>query len=86
MAGPLPPAARGRDADMARCPSCGSGDLCSVQIARPRGDVWKGVYCAGEYDRERRRVLRRGCGYAGAAGERTQPAVEILEPVASAGR
>jgi len=67
MAGPLSPAARARDADLARCPGCGSGDLFTIEIARPQGIAWRGVYCAGEYDRDRRRFLRRSCGYAGAA-------------------
>ena len=67
MAGPLPPVARDRDADLARCPECGSGDLFTIEIARRQGTVWLGVYCAGEYDQDRRRFLRRSCGYAGAA-------------------
>jgi hypothetical protein len=66
MAGALFPAARGQDAVRARCPVCGFGDLCSIRIARPLGEVWRGVYCAGEYDHDRRRILRRSCGYAGA--------------------
>ena len=68
MAGPQP-AARGRDADRSRCPECGSGDLFTIEIGRLRGSVWRGVYCAGEYDRDRRRFLRRSCGYAGASVE-----------------
>ena len=67
MAGSLTPAARAQDADLARCPGCGSGDLFTIEIARPQGIAWRGVYCAGEYDRDRRRFLRRSCGYAGAA-------------------
>ena len=76
MAGPLPPAARARDASLARCPECGSGDLFTIEITRRDGGVWRGVYCAGEYDRDRRRFLRRSCGYAGAVVEVTvAPAV-----------
>lgn len=69
MAGPMPPAARAQDADPARCPGCGFGDLFTIEIARREGSLWRGVYCAGEYDRDRRRFLRRSCGYAGAAVE-----------------
>jgi len=75
MAGTLSPAARGQDA--ARCPVCGSGDLCSIRIARPRGEVWRGVYCAGVYDRDRGRILRRSCGYAGADPEEPLHAAPI---------
>jgi hypothetical protein len=48
-----------------RCPRCGSGDLFVVRMARPGGDAASGAYCAGVYDRERRRYVRRSCGYAG---------------------
>jgi len=65
----LPPAARARDGDGARCPECGSGDLFTIEVARRDGGAWRGVYCAGEYDRDRRRFLRRSCGYAGASLE-----------------
>jgi len=69
MAGPLPPAARAREANPSRCPECGSGDLFTIEVARRDGGVWRGVYCAGQYDRDRRRFLRRSCGYAGAVVE-----------------
>ena len=76
MPGP-PPAARARDGDAARCPGCGSGDLFTCHVARRDGGVWRGVYCAGEYDRNRRRFMRRSCGYAGASVETASgPAVE----------
>jgi hypothetical protein len=68
MAGP-PPAAPARDAAPSRCPGCGSGDLFTIEVARRDGGAWRGVYCAGEYDHDRRRFLRRGCGYAGASVE-----------------
>ena len=80
MAGPLTPAARARDADLARCPGCGSGDLFTIEIARRQGMAWRGVYCAGEYDRDRRRFLRRSCGYAGAAVEGVPVATESRPP------
>ena len=83
MAGPLTPAARARDADLARCPGCGSGDLFTIEIARPQGMAWRGVYCAGEYDRDRRRFLRRSCGYAGAAVEGEPVATESRPPMLS---
>ncbi len=71
MTGSLPPAARVSAADPSRCPGCGSGDLFTIEVARRDGRAWRGVYCAGEYDRDRRRFLRRSCGYAGAAVEDT---------------
>lgn len=71
MARPLPPAVRMRDAVPSRCPECGSGDLFTIEVARRDGGVWRGAYCAGEYDRDRRRFLRRSCGYAGATVEVT---------------
>lgn len=61
----LPPAPPAGEAGVPRCPECGSGDLFLIEIARQDGDVWRGAYCAGEYNRERRRVVRRSCGYAG---------------------
>ena len=73
-----PAAARARDADRSRCPECGSGDLFTIEIGRLGGGVWRGVYCAGEYDHDRRRFLRRSCGYAGAS-------VEIPTALAGAG-
>jgi hypothetical protein len=79
MAGPLPPAARAQNADLARCPGCGSGDLFTIEIARPQGIAWRGVYCAGEYDRDRRRFLRRSCGYAGVAVEVEPAAGEVRD-------
>jgi len=83
MAGPLTPAARARDADLARCPGCGSGDLFTIEIARRQGMAWRGVYCAGEYDRDRRRFLRRSCGYAGAAVEEKPLAGDSRPPTRS---
>ncbi len=46
-----------------RCPWCGTGDLFGIALRRGRGEVRQAAYCAGVYDRERRRFLRRGCGY-----------------------
>ena len=48
-----------------RCPRCGTGDLLVTAVARHGGGVWSGAYCAGLYDRERRRYLRPSCGYSG---------------------
>ena len=71
MARPLPPSARMRAALPSRCPECGSGDLFTIEVRHRDGGVWRGAYCAGEYDRDRRRFLRRSCGYAGATVEVT---------------
>ncbi len=54
---PVPPAT-------ARCPACGDGDLFALRIAGRAGGMMEAVYCAGAYDHDRRRYLRRGCGYA----------------------
>ena len=80
MAGPLPPAARARASEPVRCPECGSGDLFTIEIARREGHAWRGVYCAGEYDRDRRRFLRRSCGYAGAVVEVMTVPAAALDP------
>ncbi|MFQ5876939.1 MAG: hypothetical protein ACE5JH_04500 [Acidobacteriota bacterium] len=48
-----------------RCPSCGWGDLFPVDLTRQGREVWRGAYCAGVYDRGRRKFLQRSCGYAG---------------------
>ena len=61
----------------ARCPECGSGDLFAIEVARREGGVWRGTYCAGEYDRERRRFVRRSCGYAGSGLE---AGIELPDP------
>ena len=61
----LPPAVPGRGAEAPRCPECGSGDLFLIEVTRRDGEAWRGAYCAGEYNRERRRFVRRSCGYAG---------------------
>lgn len=64
---------RGRETPPGRCPACGDGDLFTATVARgASGDRPATVtYCAGSYDRGRRRFLRPGCGYAGG-----QPAAE----------
>jgi uncharacterized protein (DUF983 family) len=54
-----------------RCPECGSGDLFTIEVRHRDGGARRGVYCAGEYDRDRRRFLRRSCGYADAPVEDT---------------
>jgi hypothetical protein len=55
------------------CPACGQGDLFDLRITRRDGE-WRGVYCAGAYDHERRRFLRRSCGYAGEPPARVEEA------------
>ncbi len=71
MARAVPPAAEGRGTDgrdgdeRPRCPRCGSGDLFATEVARRDGGVARAAYCAGLYDRDRRRFLRRSCGYSG---------------------
>ncbi|HKN47804.1 MAG TPA: hypothetical protein VJ144_07520 [Candidatus Polarisedimenticolia bacterium] len=67
----LPPQARGDEGqqDGPRCPRCGSGDLFSIEVARPAGGARRATYCAGLYDRDRRRFVRRSCGYSGDGSE-----------------
>jgi transposase len=79
----LPPASPAGESGAPRCPECGSGDLFLIEITRQQGDVWRGAYCAGEYNRERRRVVRRSCGYAGEsrrADEARPPDAALLQP------
>ena len=55
-----------------RCPWCGTGDLFGIALRWGHEEVRQAAYCAGVYDRERRRFLRRGCGYwQGSAATRT---------------
>jgi len=56
--------ATGETQGIDRCPRCGAGDLFSIEVCGGRGGAWRAVYCAGVYDRERRRFLRRSCGLA----------------------
>jgi hypothetical protein len=56
-----------RDPVAARCPSCGVGDLVLTRVARRDGEAGRAAYCAGAYDGRRRRIVRRSCGWAGAA-------------------
>ncbi|HEU4402052.1 MAG TPA: hypothetical protein VFT43_08095 [Candidatus Polarisedimenticolia bacterium] len=60
---------------LARCPRCDAGELLAIALTRRGGSVGRAVYCAGIYDRERRRFLRRGCGYA-ATSERAAASVD----------
>jgi len=48
-----------------RCPSCGVGELFSIEVTRNGGEIRSVTYCGGDYDRERRTFLRRSCGYSG---------------------
>jgi hypothetical protein len=85
MSRSMPPALPERSAGMTLCPECGSGDLFLIEITRRNGDAWRGAYCAGTYNRERRRFVRRSCGYAGESvrAESPQPADEAIpQPVA----
>lgn len=65
-----PPCARGGgegpETDLPRCPKCGSGELFSIDVTRRSGGVKRATYCAGLYDRDRRRFVRRSCGYSDA--------------------
>lgn len=45
------------------CPRCGGGDLVTIDVARRGGGRGRGLYCAGLYDRDRRRFLRPSCGF-----------------------
>ena len=69
MAGCPPPAARVEGADPTCCPTCGSGDLFTIRIMRRDGGEGRGAYCAGLYDRDRRRFVRRSCGFSGSVPE-----------------
>jgi hypothetical protein len=57
-----------------RCPRCGQGDLVDALLGiDPRAGVWT-FYCAGVYDRERRRLVQRSCGYLGSGELQRRPA------------
>jgi hypothetical protein len=71
-------AAQDRDPPGVRCPRCGSGDLFVLEVARRGGQMSRAAYCAGFYDRNRRRFLRRSCGYAGGSPD---DGVEQVRPV-----
>lgn len=47
------------------CPRCGDGELVDALVSRPEGMALWAVYCAGVFDRSRRRLARRSCGYLG---------------------
>jgi hypothetical protein len=48
-----------------RCPRCGVGDLLRARLQRGPGRESTFDYCAGRYDRARRRFAPPGCGYSG---------------------
>ncbi len=50
------------------CPRCGS-DLFVLEVNRGARGIAHATYCAGLYDRDRRRFVRRSCGYSVAPGE-----------------
>jgi hypothetical protein len=54
---------------LSRCPRCGDGDLVDALVSRPAGMALWAVYCAGVFDRTRRRFLRRSCGYVGGTAD-----------------
>ena len=54
-----------REAMRPRCPRCGDGELVDALVSRPAGMALWAVYCAGIFDRSRRRLARRSCGYVG---------------------
>jgi hypothetical protein len=51
-----------------RCPRCGQGELIDALVGLGPGPGLWAFYCAGVYDRERRRLVQRSCGYLGAGG------------------
>ena len=53
-----------RRQDGRRCPNCGSGDLFEIRLRRATGGERQAAYCAGLYDRRRRRLVSRSCGYS----------------------
>ncbi len=55
--------------DDRRCPHCGSGDLFEIRLRRGAGVEKRAAYCAGLYDRDRRRIVSRSCGYLEGEGE-----------------
>jgi hypothetical protein len=68
-----------------RCPRCGSGELFLIELARPGAVAGRAAYCAGVYDRERRRFVRRSCGYSGAAPEGGESALRTTAGPSLAG-
>ena len=47
-----------------RCPRCGAGELVRTYVTRgAEGEPVTLDWCTGAFDRVRRRLLRRGCGY-----------------------
>jgi hypothetical protein len=77
-----------REAPPGRCPACGDGDLFTAIVARRAGGVRPiaVTYCAGSYDRGRRRYLRPGCGYAGGPPAAEPKPVETAVPLPSPAR
>lgn len=53
-----------RPASRRRCPNCGSGDLFDIRLRRGQDGERRAAYCAGLYDRARRRIISRSCGYS----------------------
>ena len=83
VAAPAPATDGARTVNGEACPRCGRGDLVAIDVAR-RG---RGLYCAGLYDRDRRRFLRPSCGFsdylcvdAGAAPEEGSRAAANSSP------
>ena len=45
------------------------GDLFEIRLRRSQGRERRAAYCAGLYDRQRRRIVSRRCGYLEGEGE-----------------
>lgn len=59
-----PPIEDPLDPSPPRCPRCGLGDLVRTFVTRgAEGEPVTIDWCAGAFDRIRRRLVRRGCGY-----------------------
>jgi hypothetical protein len=73
---------RGQDHGPRRCPRCGTGDLFDIAVGARQGAVRHAAYCAGVYDRQRRRFLARSCGYSegSVAAATTGDGLARLEP------
>ena len=60
-------------AETSRCPACGSGPVLRISVFRRDRGVWRAACCAGLYDRRRRLIVRRSCGWSGDADPAADP-------------